>query len=477
MGKQSLGALAESTAAVLAAVRPSLLTDDGLLLAAADVERLGRIVDAARVALAGEIGDRCRVEHGTERLSLRKGCRNANELVQRVTRVSSKSAEQRLRLGSQTRRPVTAAGPAPARFDIVADALATGSIGTDAAWAIVSILSPTLAVAGITALAAAEEELVAEARGRDGGALPPGADEIALQSTVWRALLDPDGIEPEEERASRRRGLRLGRAHEGLVPITGQLVAEVAAKLQRALECGSRATQTAFQESTAADDRSGVFPDDQRTRDQQRHDVFASLIDAAGRSADLPTGGGSAPTVLVSVRLADLESGHGAAFIEGSDSPLSIRAARQFACAGGVQKVLLSPAGRILRLGSPERCFTPQQRRAISLRDGGCIIPGCHVPAGWCEVHHVVPDREHGPTHVDNGVLLCWSHHRTIDTAGWVIRMREGSPQVKAPPWLDRNGLFHPATSSRTRRIDQSAARGPAAVVAHRRIEPAARTG
>ena len=76
----------------------------------------------------------------------------------------------------------------------------------------------------------------------------------------------------------------------------------------------------------------------------------------------------------------------------------------------------LAPTGRIVRLGTEERLFNRHQRRAFALRDGACIIPGCGVPAGWCEVHHVTDHAKGGPTHTDNGVLLCWWHHRFIDT-------------------------------------------------------------
>ncbi|MBC7443314.1 MAG: HNH endonuclease, partial [Ramlibacter sp.] len=93
--------------------------------------------------------------------------------------------------------------------------------------------------------------------------------------------------------------------------------------------------------------------------------------------------------------------------------------------------------GRIMRLGVPDRCFTAGQRRAIQLRDGGCIIPGCQIPASMTEIHHVNPDARGGPTHTDNGVCLCWWHHRTIDSSGWGIRMLRGCVQIMAPPWRE----------------------------------------
>ena len=111
--------------------------------------------------------------------------------------------------------------------------------------------------------------------------------------------------------------------------------------------------------------------------------------------------------------------------------------------------------GAIMQLGSPERCFTAHQRRAITLRDGGCLIPGCTVPAAWCEIHHVIPDESGGPTHPDNGVMLCWFHHRTIDTSGWQIRMLRGVPHIRPPAWLDPGGTWRVATKSPTRIADR----------------------
>jgi hypothetical protein len=93
--------------------------------------------------------------------------------------------------------------------------------------------------------------------------------------------------------------------------------------------------------------------------------------------------------------------------------------------------------GDIKALTVTDRVFTHWQRKAIGARDGGCIIPGCCIRAAWCEVHHVIDHAKGGPTAVDNGVLLCWHHHRTIETSGWEIRMVDGVPRVRPPTWVD----------------------------------------
>ncbi|GAA1759050.1 HNH endonuclease signature motif containing protein [Agromyces humatus] len=446
---------------------PARWSDDELLAATASIEAVGRVIDAHRAACAGEVAERSRVELGGERLSARRGCRSVSELIERVTQVSGAEARRRITLGAATRGRVGLTGePLEAEFPGVATALADGVLGADAATTIVRELDRPRRIADPVTFAAAERELVAAATGTGGGDDGSGvgdgsggrvrraADELRVQAQAWAAFLDQDGPEPDDDHAMLRRGVRLGRARDGLIPIRGDLMPEVAAGLTRLFDAHlSPRSSTGFvtDEEAAHFDVSG----EQRTTDQQRHDVLAAIIETAARSGAHPSLGGAPPTVLVSVRASDLAAGRGAGHADGVETPISLRAVRQLMCTGGTQRVGFDDRGRIIELGSPERCFTPQQRRAITVRDGGCLIPGCSVPASWCEIHHVIPDIDGGPTHPDNGVLVCWFHHRTIETSGWGIRMQHGVPQIRPPVWLDPGGGWRDATKSPTRIADQ----------------------
>jgi hypothetical protein len=136
-----------------------------------------------------------------------------------------------------------------------------------------------------------------------------------------------------------------------------------------------------------------------------------------------------------------------AAHIDGIGA-VPVAVAHQVACGGTVQRVVHDPRGKIIDLGFSGRIFSAAQRRAIIARDGSCIIPGCPVPARWCEVHHVDEHARGGATHVDNGVPLCFFHHRTLDRSGWEIVMREGVPHVRGPAWWDPQRRFRPASKS-----------------------------
>ena len=89
-------------------------------------------------------------------------------------------------------------------------------------------------------------------------------------------------------------------------------------------------------------------------------------------------------------------------------------AVRQFACTGGMQKIVFDKDGRILQLGSRERIFTARQRKAIILRDGQCCTPGCTMPGILVRDPPRGSGRPGGPTHTDNGMVLCWFHHRML---------------------------------------------------------------
>ncbi|MGO2471267.1 MAG: HNH endonuclease signature motif containing protein, partial [Microbacterium gubbeenense] len=180
------------------------------------------------------------------------------------------------------------------------------------------------------------------------------------------------------------------------------------------------------------------------------HDVLGSIVQAAARSADAPSLGGSAPTLVVTTTISDLDGG--IVDVDGVDVAAPAHLAHRIVCTGAVQKMVFDRNGRIVRIGTRERLFNTHQRRAIATRDGGCVIPGCSIPAGWCEIHHVDEHSRGGETHTDNGVLLCWNHHHNLERSGWAIRMRDGVPLVKAPGWVDRRQIYRPIRTKRTER-------------------------
>ena len=197
-------------------------------------------------------------------------------------------------------------------------------------------------------------------------------------------------------------------------------------------------------DGTCAD---SIVEADSRSMAQRNHDTFATALIAAVAAGALPTLGGAAPTLVVEVTESDLRTGRGWARVAGERVHLNVAA--HAGCTGTIQRVTMSDTGAIISLSTEQRIFTHHQRKAIALRDGGCVIPGCGVRSPWCEVHHVTEWADGGPTHTDNGVLLCWHHHRYLENSGWQIRMNGGVPEVRPPGWIDPNRHWHPTRAHR----------------------------
>lgn len=481
-----MDALAETLATVDAELRPAVadaldaddlrrVGDTELIEVLALAARVRRRIDAVIIEAVGHVLDRAAETPTGDGLTTRFGCRSTTELLTRAMRVSRRAAGEFTAAARAVRQETTLSGEkTPAEFPALRRAVAAGDAGVDAVLAITTPLPR--ARAGRAELLAADEELAACTRGEGVDAAPPATpDDLRQMAHIWAMYIDPDGAEPREARAMRRRGLLLGHARDGLVPVRGHLLPEVAAQMMRGFDSllnpkvggvpapgprfvpadGESAGEDEDESPSALGEADVPAPDaaDTRRRAQKQHDALAMMLSAAVSS--LPTLGGAAPVLVVSVREEDLRENRGFAHVSGSDAPVPLSVARHVACAGAVQRVVTGENGRIVSIATQERIFGHRQRRAIILRDGTCVTPGCHVPAEWCEIHHVQGAAVGGETSTDNGVALCWFHHRTIDTGGWQYRMNQGVPEVRGPRWWDARRQWRPVTTSPTRLYDR----------------------
>ncbi|MPY82215.1 MAG: DUF222 domain-containing protein [Actinophytocola sp.] len=201
---------------------------------------------------------------------------------------------------------------------------------------------------------------------------------------------------------------------------------------------------------------------DTRPIDQRHGDAFAELLDHAQRAADLPTEAGETPALVLTMNLADLipaqRTGSDGGTMRGQqppmvngDMPIPASEARLLACDSRVIPAVLGSSGEVLDLGRETRLATTPQRRALGLRDRGCVFPGCTRPSNWCHAHHAMDWSQGGSSDLNNLILLCGMHHRLIHHSEWTIRMAaDGKPDCIPPPWLDikqrprRNHTFHP---------------------------------
>ena len=126
---------------------------------------------------------------------------------------------------------------------------------------------------------------------------------------------------------------------------------------------------------------------DPRTPAQQRADALVEICRTYSESR--PGRAGNLPSVLLVSDHATLE---GVAVGEcrlASGYRISPETARRLLCDAYVQEVRTDADGVVLAMGRATRTFTPDQYRAMVVRDAHCRGPGCRVDAAHCEAHHL----------------------------------------------------------------------------------------
>ncbi|KFF60434.1 hypothetical protein JF66_04360 [Cryobacterium sp. MLB-32] len=171
-----------SMAAALAEVNFTRLNGAGSLAVMAVVEKIGRRVDGVRVLSATDVAARADSALGHESLAYKNGCRGKYELITGVTRVSSSEAKRRMRLGGLITGAASAASgllgqELPVQHPAVAQGLASGELGVDAAEVIVTALEPLARRVAPDDLDRVERALVASAT----GAITPETEGVVRQ--------------------------------------------------------------------------------------------------------------------------------------------------------------------------------------------------------------------------------------------------------------------------------------------------------
>ena len=385
-------------------VEASLLSDDALLDLQRALAAERRLLDAASATVAAEIAHRSRRELGYGGLAQRLGVRTPERLVAQVAGVSARDAGTMVRVGAMT-------GP-------VAEAVAAGAIGVDAADAIRAVERPDL-----------EPRLLVEAAG-----LPP--EKVAARARELRDLVDVDGVADRERELRLRRYLHLVPQRDGMTRLSGLLDPESAAIVGAAYDAATspRRGGVRFIDPTMPP---AVADEDDRTVEQVAVDALVELVRIGSTAGAEKVLGAQRPAVRVHVTAADLDRRAGAATFEGQTTAVSITTAERYACTTGVVPILFDSAGQVVNVGRTQRLFTARQRIGLAARDGGCRFPECDRPPTWCEAHHIEHWQRGGRTDIADGVLLCRHHHLLVHDNGWRITRDGGEYSVVPPPDID----------------------------------------
>jgi hypothetical protein len=346
------------------------------------------------------------------------GCSSTAVLLSERLRIGRREAAGRVRLAAELGpRRALSGQPSPAKFPLVAAAVADGAIG-DRHAALICRTIDSLPDAVLEQAGAVEATLVEHAR-----SLNP--DQLAVLTRTVRACLDPDGVLACERDHDRRRHATLTLLPDGSGRLQACLTGEATAVWQTILSTLAR---------PAPDGATGER--DRRSAGQRRHDALLDAGQRLLRAGTLPDAGGTPATVLLTVTLEQVEARTGVV-TTAHGGRISVPQALRIAAEADIVPVVVGDAGGVLGYGLTRRTASIGQRRALAARDGGCSFPGCDRPPDWCETHHVIPWVDGGCTDLQNLTLVCGFHHREHRKRGWSCQMTDGVPYWRPPRWLD----------------------------------------
>ena len=220
---------------------------------------------------------------------------------------------------------------------------------------------------------------------------------------------------------------------QGRIDVDG----EVGAKLMAAMEHGSAPRPE---------------PDgspDLRTAARRRADALETILDAAARGGEIASAPMTQLLVTVPADTPDL------ATLEYL-GPISRASVDRISCDGTLTTIIIDEERVPLDMGRDKRLFPPHLRKALYLRDQGCIK--CGAPAGRTHAHHIRHWSQHGATSLDNGCLLCPGCHADIHHNGWdVVIGIDRHPWLIPPTSVDTHRRPLPAHNRRTMRLDHAA--------------------
>lgn len=269
----------------------------------------------------------------------------------------------------------------------------------------------------------------------------PGA--VRAAGRHLRALAEQDIPPKTEDRAPKRELVLKWSSSGDALRVSGKLDKESGVRLE-----------TLLSPLSAPRPASEGIPD-MRSGAQRLGDAFAELLEHAERAADLPTEAGEPPHIVVTMTLEQLTDDLNSSARLNHEHPIPAEVARRLACDAKIIPAVLGSRGELLDLGRSERTAPVGLRRALNVRDKGCVFPGCTRSYRWCRAHHLIYWQRGGTTCLANLALLCPYHHTLVHNSEWEIQMgADGMPEAIPPPWLDpartpqRNHYHHAKRAS-----------------------------
>ncbi|MFS0734320.1 HNH endonuclease [Microbacterium sp. 1P10UB] len=433
------------------------LDDQTTVSLIADAAEVRKSVDLVLAAAAAVVDQRSDRDRGVAGLARQNGHRSATSLLQSMTGQSRSDVTRALRtgrdlLGHAEEGRLSAVGAedqglaigvngssgdaTPLWRTLLRAALTEGRITTAQHEAIRVGMgdppldrSPDSDPAALTAAWARSTETLLEEAGE------LSVEDLRHAARIARDRLDPLGVarrfaERFAARSFRRWADAAGQQHAHLV-LDDESAAWIDAIGNAALRPrrGPRFVDAGgSMASSGSPDPAASAVHDPRTNEQLQYDLVMAVLRAGAAVDPNQAFGDRQPGVRVIVESPVVASdGEGVAHLEDGGDALPRQIAEKYLCDAGARIITTDVHGRPLDVGREHRTFTPKQRVAISVRDGGCVGRGCSAPPSWCEMHHIDHWYEHhGRTDVDDGVPLCRFHHLDLHNRGArIVRRRD----------------------------------------------------
>ncbi|MEO7586734.1 MAG: DUF222 domain-containing protein, partial [Arachnia sp.] len=254
-------------------------------------------------------------------------------------------------------------------------------------------------------------------------------------------------------RAFSKRSLRWGDDGDGSMWLHGSLphleAAPLISLIEAFVELDRRAARDRFKATRATGPgpqvmREQAVEDIDRTPEQRRADALTQIV---ADHRDAPSSMGDRPRIVVTIREEDLRERAEQAGVLARGAKITAGDLRRLCCHADLMPAVLGGPSEILDVGRTQRLVTPAIRKALTLRDGGCVFPNCTAPDSACEAHHLQPWWAGGATALWNLVLLCPHHHKLVEPGRfsrpgdrWVIHLDPdtGTPVVTPPGRTER---------------------------------------
>ncbi len=315
------------------------------------------------------------------------GARTAQAWLARSCRLPKATARRLVRRGRQLRH-----------LPVVAQAFEDGAINA----------------AHVDAVAAVRRDGTEAALERDEPLLVKQAKRLRFEHfakavAYWDQLADPDGTEEAAEARRARRDVYLEASISGMYlgsmtldPISGSIVAGELGRIEdEFFKADWGRARAELGHNPSADQL-------WRSPAQRRADA---LVEMAGRSSLVePEGVARPPAPLFSV-LVDWPTLSGRVCELAEGIVVSPGELVPWLCVADLERAVMEPSGRV-EVSTKHRLFSGATRRALELRDRGCVHPFCDVPGSRCQADHILPWALSGRTTQDNGRLLCGFHNR-----------------------------------------------------------------